>query len=325
MPELHLDPSPLKKTRIRKRSFLAKLGTTTLGVLAGVAGIVAYPIASTVSEAAIKARIGYYSSRFKLIKGTWGFARGAVTGFGRGILKGIAAPFVLPYFGWKGKLSDKLRNERDKVINAVRGPSRRELIQTDEDELDHLRNPNLDPDLPEFNRTLPIPDNYELSFDVLPTSHNEPLARKPSVLHHFPGTTTTTKSSDSTTAPITITLTSKYTIHPPLSEADIAKINARLTPSENGTFSVQNNFASFNGPNPAAALAACRNLAAFSTLQGGYALTFGNNIKEARAYLRTCNGMGIQITDCTIGEKPYDVNSPDMLVPRTPKLTPSSQ
>lgn len=323
MPELHLDPSPLKKTRIRKRSFLAKLGTTTLGVLAGVAGIVAYPIASTVSEAAIKARIGYYSSRFKLIKGTWGFARGAVTGFGRGILKGIAAPFVLPYFGWKGKLSDKLRNERDKVINAVRDPSRRELMKSGEYE------PDLD--RPEFNRTLPLPDDYALNFDIQPTPDNEPppdnepLARKPSVLHHFPGTTTTTKSSDSTTASITITLTSNYAIHPPLSEADIAKINARLTPSENGTFSVQNNFASFNGPNPAAALAACRNLAAFSTLQGGYALTFGNNIKEARAYLRTCNGMGIQITDCTIGEKPYDVNSPDMLVPRTPKLTPSSQ
>ncbi|MBP9763755.1 MAG: hypothetical protein KBD03_00375 [Gammaproteobacteria bacterium] len=324
MPELHLDPSPLKKTRIRKRSFLAKLGTTTLGVLAGVAGIVAYPIASTVSEAAIKARIGYYSSRFKLIKGTWGFARGAVTGFGRGILKGIAAPFVLPYFGWKGKLSDKLRNERDKVINAVRGPSRSELMQTDKDELDNPRNPNLDPDLAEFNHTLRPPDHYELTFNIPSTRHNKPLARKPSVLHHFPGTTTTT-NSDLTTAPITITLTSNYAIHPPLSEADIAKINARLTPSENGTFSVQNNFASFNGPNPAAALAACRNLAAFSTLQGGYALTFGNNIKEARAYLRTCNGMGIQITDCTIGEKPYDVNSPDMLVPRTPKLTPSSQ
>lgn len=320
MPEFYRDRSPLKKTRIRKRSFLAKLGTTTLGVLAGVAGIVAYPIASTVSEAAIKARIGYYSSRFKLIKGTWGFARGAVAGFGRGILKGIAAPFVLPYFGWKGKLSDKLRNERDKFINAVRGPSRRELMQTDGDELDYPHDPNLR----ESNRTLPLPDDYG-HFDIPPTPQNESLARKPSVLHYFPGTTTTTKSSDSTTAPITITLTSKYTIHPPLSEADIAKINARLTPSENGTFSVQNNFASFNGPNPAAALAACRNLAAFSTLQGGYALTFGNNIKEARAYLRTCNGMGIQITDCTIGEKPYDVNSPDMLVPRTPKLTPSSQ
>lgn len=320
MPEFYRDRSPLKKTRIRKRSFLAKLGTTTLGVLAGVAGIVAYPIASTVSEAAIKARIGYYSSRFKLIKGTWGFARGAVAGFGRGILKGIAAPFVLPYFGWKGKLSDKLRNERDKFINAVRGPSRRELMQTDGDELDYPHDPNLR----ESNRTLPLPDDYG-HFDIPPTPQNESLARKPSVLHYFPGTTTTTKSSDSTTAPITITLTSKYTIHPPLSEADITKINARLTPSENGTFSVQNNFASFNGPNPAAALAACRNLAAFSTLQGGYALTFGNNIKEARAYLRTCNGMGIQITDCTIGEKPYDVNSPDMLVPRTPKLTPSSQ
>lgn len=313
---------PPKKAQ--ERPVLAKFGSAFLGSLAGVAGIVAYPIVFTVSDAAVGARRGYHSSRsfpLKLIKGTWGFARGAVIGFGRGFLRGIAAPVVLAYFGWKDKLGDKLRNERDKAINDVRGPSRTELTQTDE--LDYNSNP------PAFNRTLPPPDDDpELESNTSAILSDEPLTPKPSapVLHQFPAATTITQPSDSTTAPITMTLTSIQRLNPDLSSKpkDIAQINALLDPKEHGTFSVKDKTVSFTGPDLVAALAKCQKSPAFRTLSNyGYQLTLPiDDMQAARKHLKDCNNMGIWITDCQIGEKTYTVNG-DMLVPSSsPKLTP---
>ncbi|HEV2523838.1 MAG TPA: hypothetical protein VGU44_01735, partial [Gammaproteobacteria bacterium] len=97
----HYKIMPPKK--VQERPLWAKSGSAVLGFWAGVAGIVAYPIVFTVSDAAVGARRG----------GTWGFFRGVVKGFGRGLLRGIAAPVVLASFGWKGDLGDKLSNEKN--------------------------------------------------------------------------------------------------------------------------------------------------------------------------------------------------------------------
>ncbi len=312
----YLDPESGKKPK--KRSFLAKFGNATLGLAAGVAGIVVYPIALTVSGAAKGMRASnnnpYNLFPLRLIKGIWGFARGSVTGLAKGLLEGFRALFVLPYNAWReGNLSETLGTIRDNTIDDVLGRRRRRNRSNTELE-------DYDPQQP-FHRTQGAqvwsPDIYD--YDDEPDPHELINARQ-SVLHQFPNVGTRGKRSS--TEPRAITLKSNYPIHPALSSADIEKINAQLNPSENGTFSVQGGLACFSGPNPGAALAICQNSATFSALQGGYALTFDtNNIKETRAYLRACNEMQIMVTQCTIGEKTYTVASPDMLVMLSPKPT----
>lgn len=302
-----------------KKGFFSKLGSASLGFLAGIAGIVAYPVAFTVSEAAIGMR-NYKTTDsvlVKAMKGIGGFIWGAGKGLGRGILQGFGGLGALPYQGWHGKLGETLTRAKNYTVNAVSGRHRQLEDQIQRTAL----NSDIDYDIqPSFHRTQPLPDypddDYEIDID-------------PSKSVIFSANATIRERSASTTFPGTMTLISNNHIHPSLTTQEIANIRKQIK-SGNNTFALLDNHASFTGPDPAEALIKCQSLASFQIFQktASYQLTLdipdnADNIKKVCEYLESCHSKGINIKSCRIGGQDHRVIPPNTLAAPEPSSSSS--
>ncbi len=310
--------APLHPDLMKERPFLAKLGSAFTGFWVGIGGMVAYPIIETISNGARDMRHYKASDSFplKFIKGTRGLVKGATIGFGKGLLKGFAAPFALSRLGWKGKLDGKLRSVRDDFIDDVRGRPRRRFAKIEMSESDYHYQEAYNHTSSLSNRA--DDDPYELDFNTLARPHKQQPAHKPrvSVLHAFPAATTISNSSDATTLPITMTLTSNDPITSGLTKKKIANISKKLT-SGNNTFALLENHLSFVGSDPAAALIECQKLRFFQKLQktATYELTITDteeDLEKVCEYLKTCHTKGIKITKFQMGKKHYIVPASDI-------------